>query len=33
MSWTQISFSKLDEQIGSNFWKRVWRDQRSLQAN
>jgi hypothetical protein len=30
MSWTQISFSKLDEQIGSNLWKKVWHDQLQL---
>lgn len=30
MSWTQISFSKLDEQIGSNLWKKVWHDQLGL---
>lgn len=30
MSWTQISFSKMDEQIGSHLWKRVWHDQLRL---
>jgi hypothetical protein len=30
MSWTQISFSKLDEQIGSHMWKKVWHDQLKL---
>lgn len=30
MSWTQISFSKLDEQIGTNLWKKVWHDQLQL---
>jgi hypothetical protein len=30
MSWTQVSFSKLDEQIGSHLWKKVWRAQLHL---
>lgn len=30
MSWTQISFSKLSEQIGSHLWKKVWHDQLQL---
>jgi len=32
MSWTQISFSKLNEQIGSHLWKKVWHDQLKLVA-
>jgi len=32
MSWTQVSFGKLDEQIGSNFWKKVWHDQLHLKS-
>ena len=30
MSWTQISFSKLNEQIGTHLWKKVWHDQLQL---
>jgi hypothetical protein len=32
LSWTQVSFSKPDEQIGANLWKRVWHDQLQLAA-
>jgi hypothetical protein len=32
MSWTQISFGKIDEQIGSHLWKRVWHDQLHLKS-
>src|SRR5437868_1028502 len=30
MSWTQISFGKMNEQIGSHMWKKVWHDQFQL---
>jgi hypothetical protein len=32
ISWTQISFSSLDKQIGSHLWKKVWHDQLQLVA-
>jgi hypothetical protein len=32
MSWTQVSFSKLDVQIGSNLWKKVWHNQLRLKS-